>query len=120
LYYFFILPIFLLAMSIYKRYVPVKDVPCIENEHVIKNGNTAILDLRDYNESDLHLNAIHIPYAYLPRFYKEIPHIKVHVIAANRLELNLGLRFLKRKGFNVTSFELKDCPCKKGILDYGI
>ncbi|MFC3886265.1 sulfurtransferase [Bacillus songklensis] len=124
--YLLLLPFMLLAASIYRRYYPVKGVPCIETESDWWNDTNTILDIRDYNEAarDLHSDSVNIPYAYLKRFYTEIPQGKIHVIAANKLELNLGLRFLMRKGFNVASYELKECPCnqkqKKGVLNNGI
>ena len=106
-----IICIIILAAAIYNRYFPVKNVPCIEN----KDPNTVIVDIRDYNESsrDIPHDALNIPYAYLRRFSKEISYDKIHVIASNQLELNLGLRFFKRKGFTVISYEIVDCPCKK-------
>lgn len=112
----------LLLTSINKRYFPVKNVPCIEKKDSLQDQHHVILDIRNYNEatSDLHLGSLHIPYAYLRRFYKEIPHGKIHVIASDRLELNLGLRFLKGKRIRVTSYEIKGCPCKKRVLDYGL
>lgn len=49
---------------------------------------------------------MNIPYAYLKRSYREIPPVRIHVIAADQLELNLGLRYLKAKGFKVASYSL--------------
>jgi rhodanese-related sulfurtransferase len=124
--YLLILSIFLLAVSMYNRYYPVQGVPCINEENGLTDDSITILDIRDYNEaaSGSVPDSLNIPYAYLKRFYKEIPHNKIHVIASCQLELNLGLRFLKRKGFDITSYELTECRCKKkykkGVLNYGI
>lgn len=73
-----------------------------------------ILDIRHYNDvSNFSDNIIlNIPYAYLKRFYLEIPRDKIHIIARDRVELNLGVRFLKRKGIHVNSYELAACKCK--------
>lgn len=104
-----------------KRYFPVMNVPCIKNG--VKEQNKIILDIRDYNESrnDSPKGTLTIPYAYLSRFYKEISHNKVHVIVSDRLELNLGVRFLRRKGFNVISYEIINYPCReKSGINIGI
>lgn len=113
--YLFILSFMLLAASMYKRYYPVKGIPCIQKENGLTDNHITILDIRDYNEttSDSHTDSLNIPYAYLKRFYKEIPRSKIHVIASDKLELNLGLRFLIGNGFDITSYEITECPCKK-------
>nr|WP_318281014.1 sulfurtransferase [Paenibacillus bovis] len=72
-----------------------------------------ILDIRDYNVEAHHQQSdIRIPHAYLKRFINEIPNQKLHVIANDRLELNLGLRFLLSKGYRVSSYQISNCPCK--------
>ncbi|PLT35147.1 sulfurtransferase [Bacillus sp. V5-8f] len=97
----------------YTRHFPVKKVDCRKKEYIIKDDNIIMLDIRDYNEiHDSDSRTLNIPYAYLRRFNNEISNGNIHVIAANQLELNLGVRFLRKKGFNVTSYEVKDCPCK--------
>ncbi len=86
----------------------------------IGEKDIVILDLRDYNEKGTLKNvAMQIPYAYLRRYYSEIPNQPLHVIAGNRLDLNLGVRFLLRKGYHVNSFEILGCTCrgKGGIID---
>ncbi|RFU66047.1 sulfurtransferase [Peribacillus glennii] len=100
---------------LYTRHYPVKNIPCIKNEHFIRDDDTILLDIRDYNDSrsDSDKISMNIPYAYLRRFKSEIADGNIHVIAADKLELNLGLRFLMRKGFNITSYEIIDCPCKE-------
>lgn len=75
--------------------------------------NTVVLDIRDYN-IDVHYNQsdMRIPYAYLKRFIQEIPLQQLHVIAHDRLELNLGLRYLKSRGYQVASYQINNCPCE--------
>ncbi|MBM7693332.1 hypothetical protein JOC77_002772 [Peribacillus deserti] len=108
-----ILILILLAMSLlpsfYKRYYPVKHVPCIEKPVGLKHNNTMILDIRDYNEKGTNSggDSMNIPYAYLNRYYGEIPSRQLHLIAS------LGMRFLRAKGFNVSSYMLTKCPCKE-------
>ncbi|TWI55887.1 sulfurtransferase [Halalkalibacter nanhaiisediminis] len=121
LYILFIL-LLLFIVSLYKRYYPLKNIPCLEIG--LNDSNTVIVDIRDFNIGmhDEINGTVRIPYAYLKRYYSGIPRENLHVIATNRLELNLGVRFLLRKDFNVTSYEIEECPCgyryKKEALDY--
>jgi hypothetical protein len=118
--------IFIGLKEFYKRYYPVKGIPCIDPMKQPQNGEITFLDIRDYNEvnkTDDYMT-LHIPYAYLKRFYKDIPKNDIHLIAQDPLELNLGIRFLERKGFKVISYSLSNCPCDqkgvKGIARNGI
>lgn len=109
----------------YRRYYPIKGILCI-NKHEVKEEDITVLDIRNYNETtyDSSIQILNIPYAYLKRFYLEIPKGKIHIIAADRVELNLGIRFLRKRGFTIQSYELASCPCKnkskKGMLGYGL
>ncbi|WP_017726195.1 hypothetical protein [Halalkalibacterium ligniniphilum] len=113
---FFLTVGLLLAGILYRRYYPVKGVPCIDKEGSF-NGSSNIVDIRDFagsgSGSKPSARTLHIPYAYLKRHYREISQEPIHVIAANKLELNLGLRFLMKKGFHVTGYSLIDCPCQQ-------
>lgn len=64
------------------------------------------MDIRDYNETEKDSQSLHIPYAYLKRYDQEIPRTQLHVVASDQLELNLGLRYLKAKSFEVGSYSL--------------
>src|SRR4051794_34254973 len=112
--YVFILLVMIISMSMHNRYFPIKSVPCIKNG--FKEKNAIILDIRDYHlsgSSENHsIETLNIPYSYLKRYIKGITHHKIHLIASDQVELNLGLRFLLRKGFDVSSYEIMDCPCK--------
>nr|WP_223305306.1 sulfurtransferase [Peribacillus butanolivorans] len=112
IFYLLLLTVVILVPSLYKRYVPVKNVPCEKNNS--KEHSAILLDIRAYNQKqdDINRDALNIPYAYLKRFNKEIPHENIHVIASDKLEVNLGLRFLIGKGIKVTSYEISDCVCK--------
>ncbi|MGM7722445.1 sulfurtransferase [uncultured Metabacillus sp.] len=73
-----------------------------------------IVDFRDYNnlsDSFVFQDAIFIPIPYLKRYYHEIPSKYVHVIASNKLEINIGIRFLQKHGFHVTGYSLAECSC---------
>lgn len=115
-------PILLIA---YKRYCPVKGIICIK-KNKLKDSTIIVLDIQDYNETSTYSEegTLNIPFAYLKRFYLEIPQGKIHVIAEDKLELNLGLRFLIKKGFTINSYELTKYPCidnqKKRMVDYGV
>lgn len=76
--------------------------------------STFVLDIRDYNIDVNHKQSdMRLPFAYLKRFIKEIPKDKVHVIAGDRVELNLGLRYLMGKGYRVVSYQIINYPCKE-------
>ncbi|MBU3573574.1 sulfurtransferase [Priestia aryabhattai] len=106
----------------YRRYYPVKRIQCMCASEAKERGRT-VIDIRHYHEvHDSNRLVILIPYAYLKRFYSEIPQGSVHLIAGDRVELNLGVRFLRKKGFEVSSYELAACKRKgkKGVFDYGV
>ncbi|MGE7766955.1 sulfurtransferase [Peribacillus sp. NPDC096540] len=110
IYLLLIIFVVILVPSLYKRYVPIKNVPCQKNE----DHGLILLDIRAYNQKrdDINRDTLNIPYAYLKRFNKEIPHENIHVIASDKIEVNLGLRYLIGKGIKVTSYEISDCVCK--------
>jgi hypothetical protein len=110
--YFIVILGILLSISLYKRYFPVLGIPCVEN-HFKKTSNV-VVDIRDYNIGvNNNQSDIRIPYAYLKRYIREIPMQKLHVIANDRLELNLGIRLLRSKGYQVDSYHIVNCPCSK-------
>ncbi|WP_276019689.1 sulfurtransferase [Bacillus mexicanus] len=107
-----ILLVLILIYTIYRRYYPVKGIFCVNKEE-IEALDMTILDIRHYNDVTNRSDdmTLHIPYAYLKRFYLEIPRDRIHIIARDRVELHLGVRFLKRKGILVNSYELAACKC---------
>ncbi|GCD83952.1 rhodanese-like domain-containing protein [Parageobacillus thermoglucosidasius] len=105
----------LLLATLYHRYYPVSDIPCIDiSDERIKD--MVVLDIRDYNETAEQsiANSLHIPYAYLKRHFSTIPSKSVHIIANDEIEKNLGIRFLRRHGFDVQSYSIIHCPCREG------
>ncbi|GIO22286.1 sulfurtransferase [Oceanobacillus sp. J11TS1] len=107
--------IVLLCYELFRRYFPIKGITC---KNRIGEKDIVILDLRGYNEKGTLKNvAMQIPYAYLRRHYSEIPNQSLHVVASDRMDINLGVRFLLRKGYSVSSFEIIGCACKGGIID---
>lgn len=103
----------LLSYHLYRRYFPVCDVPCTD---LTKHGNV-IVDIRDYSSSAKNpINgAITIPFAYLNRYNHEIPSKEVHLVASDSLEKNVGIRYLRKKGFRVVGYTLTDCHCEKAM-----
>lgn len=104
---FLILPILVFFYIVYKRYFPVFGV---QSNHIkdLKLDDVSLLDVRDYNESDKkQINgATNIPIAYLERHSNEIPKSQIHLVASNFLEKNMGIRFLRKKGFKVVSYTI--------------
>ena len=103
-------------ITLYKRAVPVLGVPY---ENRILESGTAIVDLRDYNvSSELPVKgAINIPVAYLNRSHTDIPGRKVHVVAGGAIEKNIGIRILRKKGYEVISYTLLK-PENKGRVTF--
>lgn len=91
---------------LFKRYFPVCSVVYYSIEEIETKSN--IVDLRDYNQSSKFSvpNAINIPVSYLNRFSTEIPKGKLYIIASNNLEKNVGIRLLRKKGFQVVGYTL--------------
>ncbi|WP_413361805.1 hypothetical protein AA0X71_10320 [Robertmurraya sp. 2P01SA] len=102
---------------IFIRYLPVWGARCIQMLE-IDEKNMTIVDVRDYNQSykDPTQATINIPVAYLNRYFHEIPGQQVHVVAANTLEKNISIRFLRKKGYAVHSYTLTECQCNNENL----
>ncbi|WP_442599723.1 hypothetical protein [Neobacillus sp. D3-1R] len=110
-----------LLILLYRRYIPVCGVQCM-NVPATLNDDVIIIDVRDYNQSykDSNHKSIHIPIAYLKRYVKEIPNTKLHVIAADPLEKNMSIRFLRKQGYQIIGYTLMNCDCKKINLIPGL
>ncbi|MEY8350079.1 sulfurtransferase [Bacillus cereus] len=108
MFYIGILMVVILVGNVLKRYAPVLHVSCISINKVIKNEEIVVLDVRNYNESSYNNipKVICIPYAYLKRYYHEIPDQPIHLIVRNKVERNLSTRFLRKKGFCIQSYSV--------------
>lgn len=100
--------IFLLIIGriIYKRHVPVRQVQeCLPQK---LNVGTAIVDVRDYNDSykSPTPNALNLPIAYLVRHVHELPKKPLHIIASTQLEKNMSVRIIRKAGYEVRSYSL--------------
>jgi rhodanese-related sulfurtransferase len=98
----------LIIVSIYQRYVPVIGISSVQN--FSDHGELVLLDLRDYQTSSKEVipNSVNLPYAYLKRYYKEIPKKKLLIIASDSIEKNLAIRFLKKRQFSIHGFIILD------------
>ncbi|WKB36659.1 rhodanese-like domain-containing protein [Terrilactibacillus sp. S3-3] len=100
----------------YRRYFPIHNVPCTNLESSRHDSDIMVVDVRDYNERAGRVSGhvLPIPFAYLKRFYHDIPKEKsIHVVAGDAVDCRLALRFLMRKGFTVAGYSLTRCPCRK-------
>jgi hypothetical protein len=105
---FYILIAAIITFYSYQRYAPVLGVYKVNDYSMFEKE--FILDLRDYQTTAKEPinNSINIPYAYLKRFYKEIPTNKLMIIATDSVEKNLAIRFLIKKKFKVTGYLIKE------------
>ncbi|SCB93743.1 Rhodanese-like domain protein [Bacillus thuringiensis] len=80
-----------------KRYIPVLNVAYISLEQV-REMESVVVDVRNYTEShsDNTSRIMCIPYAYLKRYYHEIPNKPLHLIVHNKVDRNLSVRFLRK------------------------
>jgi hypothetical protein len=101
---------------LYIRYFPVRGVPCVSS---LNQGADSIkmVDVRDYIQSykDSIPGSANIPVMYLKRNYRELSHMQVFVVASNRLEKNISIRFLRKKDINVVGYRLTSCKCEQKI-----
>ncbi|RCW77134.1 hypothetical protein [Saliterribacillus persicus] len=104
----------LIAYTFYARYAPIKGVPCIDTKSKTCKNDILKLDIRDYNiaSKDPVVDAKVLPVAYLKRHHNELECCRIHVIASDHMEKNIGIRFLKHKGFEVVGYTITTCNCK--------
>ncbi|WLR42646.1 hypothetical protein LC087_18525 [Bacillus carboniphilus] len=94
-----------MGYSIMIRYVPIRGLRKIE-EQDLKGNRLTVVDLRDYQNSshDAVDGAINIPLSYLERQKMLIPKENIMVIVSTSIEKNLGVRQLRKKGYNVVGY----------------
>lgn len=105
----FVVCMIFILIYFYNRYFPIFRIQNIHWKDIDTN-NTELVDVRDYQNSfnDPVKGAVNIPIAYLKRNYREINNGNVLVIAANVIEKNIGIRFLKQKGYRVVGYSILD------------
>lgn len=103
----------LLGAALYRRYYPVKHIPCFPVEEI--PDDLLLVDLRDYNESNgsIFSQALHVPVAYLKRHARDIPPKPLHIIVQDDIEKNVGIRLLRRYGYEVKSYSITACDCQE-------
>lgn len=106
---FLLLLILVLTIVLYKRYFPVFGVQCIHPLDLDLDC-IVVIDIRDYNESHHHRieGSTNIPIAYLKRNVNEVPNGDLHLIASSLLEKNIGIRFLRSRGFQVSGYTIME------------
>ncbi|MGG5254277.1 sulfurtransferase [Neobacillus sp. SM06] len=96
--------VILISIDLFKRYVPVTGISDLTEERI--HDSAVLLDLRDYQTTYKCpiCHSVNIPFAYLKRYYREIPNKKVIVLASDTVEKNLAIRFLLKKKFQIEGF----------------
>jgi len=116
MYILIMIAVIALLAGLYIRYIPVRGVRCTT---LCNNDDRSIqiVDVRDYNLSykDPIPTAITMPVAYLKRNYHEIPKMKIHIVAADQLEKNISIRFLRKRGYDVIGYAVTECNCNKHL-----
>ena len=102
---FLILTSIIVTLIVYKRYFPVLGVRYIPLKD-LELDKIIIIDVRDFTESykDPIKGAINIPIAYLKRNRNEIPNNDLHLVVSCVLEKNVGIRYLRHKGFRIMGY----------------
>ncbi|GIN94147.1 hypothetical protein J6TS1_00170 [Siminovitchia terrae] len=96
------------GMIFYKRYIPVFGIKSVEQEDI--SNTITIVDIRDFNESYKSPvpGALTIPVAYLKRNYQDIPSMDLYLVASSKLESNMGIRYLQKKGYHIRGYSIAD------------
>lgn len=100
--------LFMIIISmVYTRHMPVVGV---QSQESLKSEDpaTVVVDVRDYQTAhkDMIQDAVNIPVGYLKRNYNQIEKQQVHIIAETKLDKNMSIRFLRKKGFTVKNYSL--------------
>jgi rhodanese-related sulfurtransferase len=105
---FILIFIILLVIFVFKRYVPVYGVSAILDHEMVED--IFLLDLRNYQSAfnEPIPGATNIPYAYLKRYYREIPQKKLLILASDSTEKNLAIRFLLKRKYQIFGFKNLD------------
>jgi rhodanese-related sulfurtransferase len=104
---YLIVAVFIIIFFIYRRYYPVLGVRRF-NMGDLELEKINLIDLRDYNESykETIKGSLNIPIAYLNRYVSEIPKSDIFIVVSSSIEKNMGIRFLRKKGFRVIGYTI--------------
>ncbi|XJZ28893.1 sulfurtransferase [Bacillota bacterium Lsc_1132] len=94
----------MVGIDLFKRYIPVRGISAVSEDRI--HDDAILLDLRDYQTTYKCpiCHSVNIPFAYLKRYYREIPARKIIVLASDTVEKNLAIRFLIKKKFEIGGF----------------
>ncbi|MHA6252716.1 hypothetical protein [Oceanobacillus sp. CAU 1775] len=116
--------------SFYKRYVPIFGFTCIELDKISGNTDTVVVDVRDYSIAHRFPveGAVNIPFSYLKRYYHDIKHRNIFLVASELIDIKLSVRFLAKKGIEINGYYLeqdsekqsKKYCCRKRRENHGI
>ena len=106
---YLIVLILVIIFILYRRYFPVLGVHRF-NLGDLELDEIRVLDVRDYNESykEPMKGSLNIPIAYLKRNVSEIPKSDLFVVVSSSIEKNIGIRYLRKKGFRVIGYTIID------------
>lgn len=112
--------LFIFFRSLYNRYMPTYKVEELDIHQVIERKELTVLDIRDFNVSsnDPVPSAVNIPYSYLDRYHHELGSNSVVVISPDTVGKNMTTRFLKRKGYSVIGFHIKEYPFEHSLFKF--
>ncbi len=103
-----------LSYMMYYRYFPVRTKQWSSLEVTSRH---VVVDVRDYQDSSKEdcANIIAIPCGYIGRHSHDIPNGPIVVMGSNLIECNVGVRQLKRLGFQVKGYIIveSDKKCKE-------
>ncbi|MET3508457.1 hypothetical protein [Halalkalibacter oceani] len=93
---------------LYKRYVPVLGLSCVELEKINDQDHTIILDVRDSSivYKSRVAGAVNIPLAYLKKNYYLFEGNSIYIIGSEMIDVNVSASFLKNKGAKVKGYYL--------------
>lgn len=106
-----------LSYMMYYRYFPVRSEQWssleVASQHVV-------VDVRDYQDSSKEdcVNIIAIPCGYIRRHSSDIPDGPIVVMGSNSVECNVGVRQLKRLGFQVDGYVIIESDKKCNEYQY--
>ncbi|RBP01118.1 hypothetical protein [Rossellomorea aquimaris] len=92
-----------LSYMMFYRYFPVRTKQWSSLE---VTSRYVVVDVRDYQDSSKEVcdNIVAIPCGYITRHYHDIPEGPIVVMGSNPIECNVGVRQLKRLGFQVEGY----------------
>lgn len=97
-----------MIVFVFRRYVPVRGMSQVRTDQ-LKDSGSIIVDIRQFHtaHNDPVSRSLNMPLAYIKRHYAKIGKHSIYLVAADKAELNIGAKFLLKKGFKVNGYEIK-------------